>query len=86
MADDEPDFTDEYTKDLCSEEQLAQIDKLSKFGWRVTHLWERTPGEIVPWLIARRPRTELKSAGYAHCYIGVDSKIYRYEAYLKDLL
>jgi hypothetical protein len=82
---DEPDFTVEYTADLCSAEQLAQIEKLKKFGWKVSHLWERSPGEICPWLIAKRPRTDLKKSGFVHCYLTTDGTMNRFEATLRNL-
>ena len=83
---EEPDFSLEYTSELCSAEHLAEIEKLKKFGWRVTHLWEKSPGEICPWLLAKRPHTELKKSGFVHCYITVDGQIHRYEATLRNLL
>lgn len=83
---DEPDFTIDYLEDLCSPEQLASIEKLKKFGWRVTHLWERKPGEICPWLIARRPQTELKKSGYSHCYLTAEGEMHRFETTLRNLL
>jgi hypothetical protein len=78
-TDDKPDFTREEFADWATPEQSMTMGALEGFGWKCSHLWERTPGEIIVWCIVRMPESELKAGVFNHCYIEPDGKMHRYQ-------
>lgn len=79
IEDLEPDFTVDDLPELCSEAQQSKLEELSRYGWQCSHLWERSPGEIVMWCIVRTKETEVKAGLWAHCFIIPDGTMIRYD-------
>lgn len=78
-VDFKPDFGPEELEDWASPAQLESLEKLIRYGWRCTHLWEMNPGEIIVWCITRPANSDVKTDTFLHAYITPAGLVLRYD-------
>ncbi len=84
---EEPDYPADKYDELATMDQKATFDKISFYGWKVSHLWEYEEGHIAVWCIApsirgsapKDPEKPKKHPGYTHCFILPRGNMQRYE-------
>ena len=62
---------------FATDAQKEMREKLRRYGWVLTHMWEYEQGQLAAWFCAVRPGG--KRPGWSHCYILPSGEMKRYE-------